>query len=217
MPFPRDTSTVAYIITLVKKSSQSFRFTWDGLQLAKCTPYQHFICNIPHNRQVPDALWSTKQIEIKYLAQGYKHAGRSGGSNSQHRWYSDHVSCAFLLDHASNSWCQELGDTKQWVYYSPFAIVEAVKSAQNFLHPPWNMCKWEYIRAYKQAVSIRTCCIPFWNMCNPETFFRLTWCAILKNVHFWNTFQISTVQTLSYRGQTTICLFNSLHLKYPYF
>ena len=28
--------------------------------------------------QVPDALWSTNQIEIKYLAQGYKHAGRSG-------------------------------------------------------------------------------------------------------------------------------------------
>ena len=30
------------------------------------------------NRQVPDALWSTKHIEIKYLAQGYKHAGSSG-------------------------------------------------------------------------------------------------------------------------------------------
>ena len=29
-------------------------------------------------RQVPDALWSTKQIEITYLAQGHKHAGRSG-------------------------------------------------------------------------------------------------------------------------------------------
>ena len=29
-------------------------------------------------RQVPDALWSTKQIEIKYLAQGQKHAGRCG-------------------------------------------------------------------------------------------------------------------------------------------
>ena len=29
-------------------------------------------------RQVPDTLWSTKQIEIKYLAQGHKHAGRSG-------------------------------------------------------------------------------------------------------------------------------------------
>ena len=35
-------------------------------------------CNIPHNRQVPDTLWSMKQIEIKYLAQGHKHAGRSG-------------------------------------------------------------------------------------------------------------------------------------------
>ena len=33
--------------------------------------------NIPHNRQVPDTLQSTKQIEIKYLAQGHKHAGRS--------------------------------------------------------------------------------------------------------------------------------------------
>ena len=33
--------------------------------------------NNPHNRQVPDVLWSMKQIKIKYLAQGYKHAGRS--------------------------------------------------------------------------------------------------------------------------------------------
>ena len=29
-------------------------------------------------RQVPDVLWSTKEIEIKYLAQGHKHDGRSG-------------------------------------------------------------------------------------------------------------------------------------------
>ena len=30
-----------------------------------------------HNRKVPDALWSTKQIEITHLAQGHKHAGGS--------------------------------------------------------------------------------------------------------------------------------------------
>ena len=41
-------------------------------------PYQHLDCNIPHMRQVPDALWSTKLIEIQYLAQGHKHAGRCG-------------------------------------------------------------------------------------------------------------------------------------------
>ena len=34
------------------------------------------------------------------------------------------------------------------------------------------------------------CCVPFWNMCHPETFFRLAWCAVLKNMHFWYTFQI---------------------------
>ena len=45
--------------------------------MAKCTPYQQLDCNIPHIRQVPDALWLTKQIEIKYLSQGYKHAGPS--------------------------------------------------------------------------------------------------------------------------------------------
>ena len=28
----------------------------------------------------------------------------------------------------------------------------------------------------------------------------LAWCAVLKNVHFWNIFQISTVQTSSYRS-----------------
>ena len=41
-------------------------------------PYPHFDCNIPLKRQVPVTLWSTKQIEIKYLAQGHKHFGRSG-------------------------------------------------------------------------------------------------------------------------------------------
>ena len=45
---------------------------------AKRTPHLHLDCNIPYKRQVPDTLWSTKQIEIKYLAQGYKHASRSG-------------------------------------------------------------------------------------------------------------------------------------------
>ena len=49
-----------------------------GHSPAKRTPHLHLDCNIPHKRQVPDALWSTKQIEIMYLAQGYKHAGRSG-------------------------------------------------------------------------------------------------------------------------------------------
>ena len=41
---------------------------------AKRMPHLHLHCNIPHKRQVLDALWSTKQIEIKYLTQGYKHA-----------------------------------------------------------------------------------------------------------------------------------------------
>ena len=45
---------------------------------AKCTPHLHLDCNVPHKQQVPHSLWSTKQIEIKYLAQRYKHAGRSG-------------------------------------------------------------------------------------------------------------------------------------------
>ena len=40
-------------------------------RFATGTPYQHLDCNIPHNPQVPDTLWSTKQIEIKYLAQGH--------------------------------------------------------------------------------------------------------------------------------------------------
>ena len=62
-----------------------------------------------------------------------------------------------------------------------------------------------------------TCCMPFWNMCHPETFFRLAWRTVLKNMHFWYMFQICTVKTLSYREQTTICLFNSLHLKKPFF
>ena len=76
--FPLDQSAVAYYYYPVRKSSQSLRFTKDDLQPAKRTSYPHFDCSIPHNRQVPDTLWSTKQIEIKYLAQGHKHAGRSG-------------------------------------------------------------------------------------------------------------------------------------------
>ena len=37
---------------------------------AKRTPHLHLDCYIPHKPQVPDTLWSTKQIEIKYLAAG---------------------------------------------------------------------------------------------------------------------------------------------------
>ena len=35
-----------------------------------------------------------------------------------------------------------------------------------------------------------------------ETCFRLSLCAVPKNVHFWNKLQISTVQTLSYWSRT---------------
>ena len=44
---------------------------------AKYILHMHLDCNIPYNQQVPDMLFSMKQIEIKYLAQGHKHAGRS--------------------------------------------------------------------------------------------------------------------------------------------
>ena len=67
-------SAVAYIITPSGNCHNHFALQ-DGLQLAKRTPYLHLDCNIPHNRQIPDALWSKKHIEIKFLAQGYKHAG----------------------------------------------------------------------------------------------------------------------------------------------
>ena len=71
VPFPKIHSAVAYINCPFRQSSQSFL---DDLQLAKCMPYQHLDCNIAHKQQVPDVL---KQIEIKYLAQGHKHAACS--------------------------------------------------------------------------------------------------------------------------------------------
>ena len=46
-----------------------------------------------------------------------------------------------------------------------------------------------------------TCYVPLWNVCHPETCFRLAWCTILKNMHFWNMFQTCTVQTSSYRSR----------------
>ena len=52
--------------------------------------------------------------------------------------------------------------------------------------------------------------VPFW-ICLRLALCHL--CAVLKNVPFWNMFQIGTVQTWLYRGQTTICLFNSLHFE----
>ena len=57
-------------------------------------------CNIPHNRQVPDTLWSTKQIEIKYLAQGHKHAGRSGARTHNIDGLVIMSPALFPLDHA---------------------------------------------------------------------------------------------------------------------
>ena len=35
------------------------------------------LSNISHNRQLPDALGSRCQVEIKYQAQRHKHGGRS--------------------------------------------------------------------------------------------------------------------------------------------
>ena len=51
------------------------------------------------------------------------------------------------------------------------------------------------------AGSKHVCCMPFWNMCHPETCFRLAWWALLKNMYFWNMFQIGTVKTLSCRSR----------------
>ena len=34
---------------------------------AKCTPYQHLVCNISHDRYLPDALMSTKQLRRSIL------------------------------------------------------------------------------------------------------------------------------------------------------
>ena len=55
------------------------------------------------------------------------------------------------------------------------------------------------VRSYSVSLH-RVWCVPFWNMCQPETCFRLAWCAVLKNVYFWYMFQICTVQTLSYQS-----------------
>ena len=57
------------------------------------------------------------------------------------------------------------------------------------------------VRVCVNNMTKRTRCVPFWNMCHPETCFRLAWCAGLKNVHFWNMFQIGTMQTSSYRSR----------------
>ena len=45
-----------------------------------------------------DSFKTMKHIEMKCLAQGHKHTGHSGGSNSQHWWSSNHESYTFPLD-----------------------------------------------------------------------------------------------------------------------
>ena len=79
-PFARIQSVVAYIITPSSTSGNCHNhFALLGRFITgQVHTLSALYCNIPHNRQVPDALWSTKQILIKYLAQGYKYAGRSG-------------------------------------------------------------------------------------------------------------------------------------------
>ena len=62
-PFSKDSKRCCLYHYLILKSSQSFRFTLIGHSPAKRTPHLHLDCNIPHKRQVPDTLWSTKQIE----------------------------------------------------------------------------------------------------------------------------------------------------------
>ena len=53
---------------------------------------------------------------------------------------------------------------------------------------------------------LHTClwCMPFWNMWHPETRFRLTLCAVLKTLPFWNVLQIGIAQTSSYRGSKVL-------------
>ena len=52
----------------------------------------------------------------------------------------------------------------------------------------------------RQCLPQGVCCLPSWNMCRPETCFRLALFAILKNVPFWNMLQIGSVPTLSYQS-----------------
>ena len=70
-------SAVAYIITPSGNRHNHFA----SLRMICNWPSARPICTqivISPIRQVTDALWSTRQIEIKNLAQGLQHAGRSG-------------------------------------------------------------------------------------------------------------------------------------------
>ena len=77
VPFPEDTKRCCLllpcqeIITIIMLHLG--RFSTGQVHM----PYQHLDCNIPHNRQVPDVLWSMRQIGIKYLDQEHKHRAAS--------------------------------------------------------------------------------------------------------------------------------------------
>ena len=81
---------------LTKMGPMSKDFWWKtnpfGRHIPVClnmwVPPPHLDCNISPTQQVPDALGSTRQIEIKYLAQGHK------------CWSSDHEFCTVPLDQA---------------------------------------------------------------------------------------------------------------------
>ena len=66
--FLRVQSAVAYMITLSGNCHTIIllHLGWFATGQVHTLPVLTIDCNIPHNWQVPDALWSMKQIEIKY-------------------------------------------------------------------------------------------------------------------------------------------------------
>ena len=91
------------------------------------------------------------------------------------------------------------------VRYVPNEVLrKSCKSEFQFLWPltfyQMNFnASWSYQYSHSQVLYM--CCMPFWNMCRPETCVRLALCAVLKNVPFWNMLQIGIVQISSYRSR----------------
>ena len=89
-------STVAYIITLlwiVTILTLQLRWFSNG-QVHALSALKD--CNIPHNLQIPDAVWSMNQIDISIL---HRHTNilAVAGWNSRHWWSNDYMyeSCSF--------------------------------------------------------------------------------------------------------------------------
>ena len=90
-------------------------------------------------------------------------------------------------------YCELLGDPPPSpLYPEKLTIINAKKRILlNNRSEIVSKCRYSEQMQWRTPGTNCVCCVPFWNMCHPETCFRLAWCAVLKSLHGTNLKHVS--------------------------